>query len=649
MANRLGVETSPYLQQHADNPVDWWPWGPQAFAEAQRLGRPVFVSIGYAACHWCHVMAHESFEDADTAAVMNEQFINIKVDREERPEVDAVYMNAIQVQGEGGGWPLSAFCMPDGRPFFLGTYFAPTPRFGRPSFRDMLRILADAFANKRDQVEDNAAALIEGLGRFDEHYRKGASASLQSPSTLTASTLVASGRQVAERCDPKYGGLRGAPKFPSCSTLEVLARAARQSFGEQAHAAFAQWCSGMVDGGIYDHLGGGWARYAVDEKWLVPHFEKMLYDQAQLLSICASAHSLIPEDPRYPERIVETIGFLQRELSDAAGGLWSSLDADSEGEEGKYYVWTPAQLGAALGKRDTLVFAAAYGVTQVGNFEHGTTVLSRISARDSAYEEEDLARMRQALLAARQHRVRPGTDDKVLASWNGLAISGLLASWRATGYAPALELARRVADFLQREMFRDGALARIWGKGSSRLDGTLEDYAFCALAFLELAEAMLQVTAEGTIDDSIAVPYWQLGRSLVEAIRTRFVEALLRIGIVCDHHESLALAERYLGERLGGDTANAGVTQARLLAALDFYLHHQVVVISEGRGAAQLLAQTRRAAMPTTCPTGSWAAASIRDGKTANQTGQAQAYVCRGATCSAPVSDPAALFALLRS
>ncbi len=693
MANRLGNETSPYLKQHADNPVAWWPWGDEAFAEARRLGKPVFVSIGYAACHWCHVMAHESFEDKDTAAVMNERYINVKVDREERPEVDAIYMNAIQVQGEGGGWPLSAFCLPDGRPFFLGTYFPPVPRFGRPGFREMLRLIADAFEKQRDQVEENAQGLMYGLGRVDAHYRKGAKerGGAVGGEGLSASMIVAAGRQLAERCDAKLGGLTGAPKFPSCSSLDVLARAGRQTFGDKAKAAHLLWCGGLADGGIYDHLGGGWARYSVDEQWLVPHFEKMLYDQGQILAACAAAHGFSPEDGRWRERIVETVAFLSRELSDESGGLWSSLDADSEGHEGKYYVWTPGELEAALGKRDAMVFGAAYGVRQHGNFE-GKNVLTRWSEaagkkaggmRGSRYEEEDLAGMRDKLLAARQRRVRPGTDDKVLTGWNGLAISGLVAAWRATGHAPALALARRVASFLEKEMITGGeggvALARIWGNGTARLDGTLEDYAFTALAFLELAEAL--GGEEGAAK-------WRRGRELVAAIRERFVEevdgavvfylsaggdgllvhrpeshhdgaipsaaavaveALLRVALVNEDGEALALAERYMGERLTQDAASAAVTTARLLGALDFYLHHQLVVVSAGAGREALLEAARGAASPVVCVVGEWAAASLVEGKQAAEDGAAQAYVCRGATCSAPVREVAALRALLAS
>jgi uncharacterized protein YyaL (SSP411 family) len=674
MPNRLAAESSPYLRQHADNPVDWWPWGPDAFAEARRLDKPVFVSIGYAACHWCHVMAHESFEDAQTAAVMNERFINIKVDREEHPDVDAIYMNAIQVQGEGGGWPLSAFCLPDGRPYFLGTYFPVEPRFGRPGFGELLVALSDGYRLRRGDAEDNALALLDGLDRVDAHYRRGALSA--DPAALSASLLIAAGRQLAERCDARHGGLGGAPKFPSSSTHDLLARASRFPHGEPAREAFDRWAHGMAEGGIYDHLGGGFARYSVDARWLVPHFEKMLYDQAQLLGIYASVAAMAGAFAvRAEEVIAETVGFLARELSDPAGGLWSSLDADSEGEEGKFYVWTPDELRAALGPAGALVFAHAYAVTQAGNFEHGASVLSRATPRTSAAEEDQLAELRRTLFEVRARRVRPGTDDKVLAGWNGLAISGLVAAWRGSGHEPALALALRVARFVRDALVDGDRLARVYHHGAARLDGTLDDYAFVAAAMFDLAEA--------TLDRA----WWDLGARLAGAIRDKFVaeedgvvvfylapagdpllvhrpeshhdgaipsgaaiatQALLRLGLVAGDAAALALAERYLVQRLtGATTANAWASSG-LLAALDLYLHAQVLVVTEGAGRDALLAAARRVHAPTLCIAGPWAAASILEGKTAAGSA-ARAFVCTGPTCSPPASEPAALTALLRA
>jgi uncharacterized protein YyaL (SSP411 family) len=674
MPNRLAAESSPYLRQHADNPVDWWPWGEEAFAEAKRRELPVFVSIGYAACHWCHVMAHESFEDEATAKLMNEKFINIKIDREERPDVDAIFMNAIMVQGEGGGWPLSAFCLPDGRPYFLGTYFPKVARFNRPSFKDLLGAMADAFKTRRADAEDNALALLDGLQRVDEHYRRGAIDADREK--LTTSLIVMAGRQLAERCDKERGGLGGAPKFPSSSSHDLLARAGRFPFGEPAREMFDAWAWGMSEGGIYDHLGGGFARYAVDAKWLVPHFEKMLYDQAQLLGIYASSAAMNGDfAERGREVIRETVAFLERELSDPHGGLWSSLDADSEGEEGKFYVWTPAQLKAALGTVDALVFAQAYGVTEQGNFEHATSVLSRITERSSKAEEEHLAELRAKLLAERAKRVRPGTDDKVLSGWNGLAISGLVAAWRATAHAPALALALRVAEFLNKEMISGGKIARVFHEGKTKpLDGTLDDYAFVAQGFLELAEA--------TGDRA----WWDLAVGLAGTIRARFVaerdgvvmfflapdddkllvhrpeshhdgaipsgaaiavQALTRIGLVGGDASALELAEKYLLQRLAGVTGvNAWATSA-LLAALDLDLKPRILVVSEGTGREVLLASARRAYAPTLCIAGPWAAPSFLEGKTAAPDGAARAYVCSATACSPPTTQPDELLQLL--
>jgi uncharacterized protein YyaL (SSP411 family) len=675
MPNRLAAESSPYLRQHADNPVEWWPWEADAFAEAKRADKPVFVSIGYAACHWCHVMAHESFEDEATAKLMNELFVNIKVDREERPDVDAIYMNAIQVMGEGGGWPLSAFCLPDGRPYFLGTYFPLEPRFGRPSFRDLLRAMHDAYRKRRADAEDNALALIDGLQRVDEHYRRGAEGG--QVAKLDASLIIGAGKQLAERCDPKHGGLGGAPKFPSSSSHDLLARAGRLPFGNPARDAFDGWARGMAEGGIYDHLGGGFARYSVDAKWLVPHFEKMLYDQAQLLGIFASVAAMGGAFAlRAEEVIAETVAFLERELGDPVGGLWSSLDADSEGEEGKFYAWTPAQVREVLGPLNTVVFAGAYGVTDAGNFEHKTTVLSRVTARVSPHEEEQLADLRAKLFAVRARRVRPGTDDKVLAAWNGLAISGLVAAWRATQHQPALTLALRVASFLRDHMIKDKRIARVFHAGATKqLDGTLDDYAFVAQGLLELAEAT---------GDRL---WWDLGVKLLDTVRSDFVEdrdgvvifylpaagdpllvhrpeshhdgaipsgaaiatqALLRVGLVAGDQAALALAEKYLAQRLTATTGvNAWATSA-LLGALDLYLHVKELVVTDGEGRTELLAAARRCYSPTLAIAGPWAQPSILDGKSSDG-GRARAFVCRGQTCSPPVTDPAELVKLLSS
>ncbi len=665
MPNRLAGESSPYLVQHAANPVDWYPWGAEAFARAAREDKPVFVSIGYAACHWCHVMAHESFEDPAIAALMNELFVNVKVDREERPDVDTIYMNAIQVLGEGGGWPLSAFCLPDGRPYFLGTYFPVQDRYNRPSFSKVLRAMAQAYREEREKVMENVEGLVEGLGQVDRHYRGQPVAG-----GVNAAMLVAAGRQIVARCDAEHGGLAGAPKFPSSSAHELLARVARLGFGAPAREAFVRWADQMAAGGLYDHLGGGFARYSVDERWAVPHFEKMLYDQGQLLAIYADGYALTSA-PRYAQVIEETVAYLGRELSDAAGGLAASQDADSEGEEGKFYVWTPAEVRAALGLVDSLSFCKAYGVTSAGNFEHGATVLARVTPPGARSDEAHLASLRATLFAARRARVAPATDDKVLAGWNGLALSGLVRAWNATGQPAALALARRVGDFLLTTMITGDRLARVYKAGATKLDGTLEDYAFVAGGLFELGEATLDAR------------YWDAAAALIGAVRARFydptdggvfyltaaddpeplihrpeshhdgampsgvavaVEGLIRLGYVRGDDDALAMAERYLERRLVSGALDP-LGAARLLGALDLFLHAQCVVVTAGAGADELRAAARAAYAPTRVMVGPWAAAAVLAGKDAGAT--ARAYVCRGPVCALPVDDPAALAALL--
>jgi len=673
MVNRLATESSPYLVQHRDNPVDWYPWGPEAFAAARAEDKPIFVSIGYAACHWCHVMAHESFESEAIARLMNELFINIKVDREERPDVDAIYMNAIQIMGQGGGWPLSAFCTPDGKPFYLGTYFPPEDRYGRPGFPAVLRAMAQAYAEQREKIDENTEALLDGLRQVDEHFRKGANQG--SAAALDTGMLVTAGRQLAQRNDPVHGGLGSKPKFPSPSSHDLLARAGRLEFGKPARDAFLLQAEHMARGGIYDHLGGGFARYSVDERWLVPHFEKMLYDNAQLLGIYGDAYALT-RNPAYAQVIDETIGWLTREMQHQSGALYASQDADSEGEEGKFYVWTPAEVRAVLGPADAIFFEKAYGVTQAGNFEHGTTVLSRVTPPGATSDEQALARMRARLFEARTRRIPPGTDTKVLSGWNGMAVSGAVRAWEATGNPRALDLARTVATFLAREMLHEGdtRLWRVFKDGHKKLEGTLDDYAFVAHGFFRMAEA----TGEDL--------WWQRGARLSSTMIERFyeerdgvgiffmtpadaddllihrpeshsdgaipsgasvaVECLLRLGLVAGDTRAMTIAERFLAGR-AGQAAENPFAFSRLLAALDQYLHGIELVITAGSGRDDLLTAARRAHAPTLMIAGPWGAPSLFEGRNSTPDGKAQAFVCRGQTCSAPVTDPQALAELL--
>jgi uncharacterized protein YyaL (SSP411 family) len=677
MPNRLATESSPYLLQHKDNPVDWYPWGTEAFEAARVQDKPVFVSIGYAACHWCHVMEHESFENPAIAGLMNELFVNVKVDREERPDVDAIYMNAIQIMGQGGGWPLSAFCTPDGKPYFLGTYFPPEDRYGRPGFPAMLRAMAQAYREQRDKVEQNTDAILEGLRHVDEHFRKGASGG--SVGALDAGMIITAARQLAQRSDPVHGGLGSKPKFPSPSTHELLGRAGRLEFGQPAREAFVLQARQMARGGIYDHLGGGFARYSVDEKWLVPHFEKMLYDNAQLLGIygdyCALAQD--PDATRVADQVIgETIVWLTREMQHRSGALYASQDADSEGEEGKFYVWTPVQIRDTLGQADAIFFEKAYGVTASGNFEHGTTVLSRVTERGAESDERALADMRARLFAVREKRVPPATDTKVLSGWNGLAVSGAIRAWEATGNPRALELARAVAEFLAGEMlYEQGTrLWRVFKDGHKKLEGTLEDYAFVTHAFLRMAEA--------TGDDA----WWQRGARLADVMLDRFyeepggvgvfymtpanadellvhrpeshsdgaipsgssvaVDCLVRLGLMSGNARALDVAERYLAGRAAQATENP-FAFSRLSSALDQYLHGIELVVSPGTGREALIEAARRAYAPSLMIAGAWAAPSLLEGRGSAPDGAARAFVCRGQTCSAPVTEPQALVELL--
>ncbi|HTE52368.1 MAG TPA: thioredoxin domain-containing protein [Kofleriaceae bacterium] len=675
MANRLAGETSPYLLQHAENPVDWYPWGDEAFARARAEDRPIFLSIGYAACHWCHVMAHESFENPEIAALMNSLFVNVKVDREERPDVDAVYMNAIHVMGEHGGWPLSAFCDAGGAPYYLGTYYPPDDKHGRPGFGRVLKTMAEVFREKREQVEQNTSAVLEGLRRMDEHFRRHAERGGGTLADLDQGTLIAAGRQLAQTCDPHNGGLGSRPKFPSSSAHDLLGRAGRLPFGKPAREAFLLQCEHMAAGGIYDHLGGGFARYSVDERWLVPHFEKMLYDNGQLLSIYGDAFAMTGA-ARHAEVIEETVAWLEREMLDPAGGLFASQDADSEGEEGKFYAWTPAEVAEVLGG-DADSFCRAYGVTEQGNFEHGASVLSRVTEAGEPAEEAALAAMRRTMFEARRARIAPATDTKVLSSWNGLALSGLLRAHQATGSATARRLAGRVADFLAGVMLHgEGRIWRVYKDGRARMDGTIDDYAMVARGFLAMAEAT---------GDQV---WWQRGAALVGSIIERFygeeggvgvfylpasdsedrlvhrpesnqdgampsgsavaLECMVLLGRVAGDGRAMEIAERYLAARAGA-AASQPYSAARLLAALDLAMDGVELVVTEGAGRAALDQAAGRAYAPTLARVGPWAQESLLAGKTATADGRAQAYVCRGQTCSAPVSDPAALVALLGS
>ncbi|HVO17250.1 MAG TPA: thioredoxin domain-containing protein [Alphaproteobacteria bacterium] len=477
--NRLGQETSPYLLQHAHNPVHWYAWGPEAFAEAAASNRPILLSVGYAACHWCHVMAHESFEDAATAALMNELFVNIKVDREERPDIDTIYQHALALTGEHGGWPLTMFLTPKGEPFWGGTYFPPQARYGRPAFRDVLKRIAEIYRNEHDKVTANTTALRDALAHLSHNHPAGA---------VPIAVIDQLARQFMSMIDTAQGGLKGAPKFPQVPVFELLWRAWRRTGTRAYRDAVTITLDRMSQGGIYDHVGGGFARYSVDDYWLVPHFEKMLYDNAQLIDLLTLAWQET-RSALYAARAAETVGWVAREMTTAEGGFASSLDADSEGEEGKYYVWTEDEIDRLLGA-DAAAFKAAYDVAALGNWEHKSILnRSRSPLLGAPDAEAKLARSRAILLAERAKRVPPGLDDKVLADWNGLMIAALANAGRVFDHKDWIDLAARAFTFVRMTMTDNGRVRHSWRAGRAVHAATLDDYANLGRAALALYEA----------------------------------------------------------------------------------------------------------------------------------------------------------------
>lgn len=499
--NRLGSATSPYLLQHADNPVDWWEWGPEAFAEAKRRNVPILLSVGYAACHWCHVMAHESFEDQATADYLNEHYVSIKVDREERPDVDAVYMQAVTAMTGHGGWPMTVVMDHEGAPFFAGTYLPDQPRHGSPSFTQVLRALSDAWVNKGDDVRATASNVAEHLRR---------EASLPSYA-VTGERIEAAVATLAKEFDAMAGGFGGPPKFPPTMVLEFLRRVSTGSTSgaQQARHMLARTTAAMAGSGMYDQVGGGFARYAVDRGWVVPHFEKMLYDNAQLIGLYARLGT------EQGDRVAtESADFLLRELRTAEGGFASALDADSpieaggHAEEGLFYVWTPTQLVAELGPDEGAWAAELFGVTAEGTFEHGTSTLQLRHYPADADGRERLAHVRRVLYDARERRPRPARDDKVVAAWNGLAISGLVDAARRLGRPDYLQAALEAGELLLRLHLDEDRLLRVSRDGTAGPHaGVLEDYGCVASGFLALAQATADprwlTAATGLIDTAL--------------------------------------------------------------------------------------------------------------------------------------------------
>ncbi|HWN83447.1 MAG TPA: thioredoxin domain-containing protein [Candidatus Udaeobacter sp.] len=509
--NRLAQEKSPYLLQHALNPVDWYPWGEAAFTKARSENKPIFLSIGYATCHWCHVMERESFEDPAIAAFLNQHFVPIKVDREERPDVDQVYMQAVMAMAGQGGWPLSVFLTPDRRPFFGGTYFPPDDRFGRPGFPRLLGALAQAWQERRAEVTETAQQLTTHLAGAMRGGRAGSAA-------LDESWFALGIQQAASSFDRVWGGFGRAPKFPRSHLLSFLLAAQARSGDPEVLPMVELTLDRMARGGMHDHLGGGFHRYSTDERWLVPHFEKMLYDQALIARSYLEAYQVTGNEA-YAAVARAIFDYVRRDLRSPEGAFYSAEDADSEGEEGKFYVWTPAELEALLGPEDGRLFGRIYGATADGNFEHGTSILhlprtlAEVAADERVTPEalaSRLAVMREKLLAVRAHRIRPLLDDKVLTDWNGLMIGAFAYGARALGEPAYAETAAAAARFVLERLRTPAGLLKRYRDGEAAGDGFLDDYAFLAWGLLELHAA--------TQDPF----YLAVGRELAQEIVERF-------------------------------------------------------------------------------------------------------------------------------
>jgi len=667
--NKLRESTSPYLLQHQHNPVNWRMWGERTLAEAKAGNKPILLSVGYAACHWCHVMAHESFEDEGIAALMNALFVNIKIDREERPDLDAIYQQALQLLGQQGGWPLTMFLMPDGRPFWGGTYFPKDARYGRPGFGDVLKFVSEIFHKEPDKVANNVAAIGEAMQKL---------ATPKSGGEISMALIDRIADRLLEAVDPEQGGIGGAPKFPQPAIFTLLWRAYRRSGRVEFKNAVTTTLTRMAQGGIYDHLGGGLARYSTDADWLVPHFEKMLYDNAEFIQLLTLVWQET-KDPLYEKRVRETVAWLEREMLAAPDdknnrAFAASLDADSEGEEGKFYVWTDREIDQVLGAEADF-FGAQYDVSQDGNWE-GMTILNRSQKPvllDAAGEAR-LAAARAKLLERRSGRIRPGWDDKVLADWNGLMISALAEAGMVFGEPHWIDLASSAFAFVRRNMMRAGRLFHAWRESKLAHPATLDDHADLARAALLLHEA----TGEPH--------YLDAAREFVTLLDTHFWDAanggyfmtaddtkdmVIRPKSVSDNAvpngngvmvEVLARLYHLTGDPRFEDRARALVAAfagevernffplATYFNANAFLGNVQEVVIIGRRDASDtkaLVAATLARSLPDrllqiVTPDASLPEIHPAFGKT-QQDGKATAYVCRHNTCGLPITDPEAL------
>jgi hypothetical protein len=660
--NMLANETSPYLLQHADNPVHWYPWGDAALARAREEKKPIMLSIGYAACHWCHVMAHESFEDDDTAAVMNELFINIKVDREERPDLDAIYQGALSLMAEQGGWPLTMFCTPEGKPFWGGTYFPPRAGMGRPGFPDLLEHIDKIYRTEEEKVQTNTGAILQALGEM---------ANLQPGTAPGPEDITTFADAIAEQIDTRHGGFGTAPKFPQCGVLQLM----WAHGSETARDAVTLTLDRMAQGGIYDHLGGGFARYSTDAAWLAPHFEKMLYDNAQLLELYALAWRGT-KSPLYAQRAEETVGWLAREMTHPDGGLYATLDADSEGVEGKFYVWSEAEIDTVLGA-DSGPFKDAYDVRPQGNWD-GHNILNR--TRDPELKDADtearLAAARAKLFEVRAPRIRPALDDKILTDWNGLMVAGLVEAAMTFERPDWLAAARNAYRFVREQLSATLAdnsieLSHSWRNGEARHLATLDDYAALMTGALALHEATgefqllndaggLAAYIEGHFASPDGACFFtsDLATDVIIRTRTGFDNAtpagngLLAIALTRMFYLTgdTVYRARATGivEAFAGEIENNPFGYGTLLRAAGLLAGAvQVAIIGEAPDTKALHAAAYKGAaadriVSVISPGDALPGGHPAKGKT-QVDGKATAYVCRGPVCSLPITDAAEL------
>jgi uncharacterized protein len=670
MANRLIDETSPYLLQHAHNPVDWYPWGEEALQRARAENKPILLSIGYSACHWCHVMERESFEDPEIARLMNDNFVNIKVDREERPDLDTIYMEAVQAMSGHGGWPMTVFLTPDGVPFYGGTYFPPTDRLGMPGFQRVLTSVAEAYRRAPDEIRRSAEQLRSRLGGSLMGHEAGA---------LDERVAAAAYQGLVASFDARHGGFGGAPKFPQPMNLEFLLRYYKRTGEPHALAMARVTLDHMRRGGIYDQLGGGFHRYSTDDVWLVPHFEKMLYDNALLARVYLEAYQ-VTGDEAYRQVVEETLGYVLREMTSPEGGFYSAQDADSEGEEGKFFIWTPREIAEVLGPEDAPLVAAYYGVTEQGNFE-GRNILHLARPAEEVAQAHGVSpqkvhaaveRARRLLFAAREKRVKPGRDEKILTAWNGLMLRAFAEAARVLGRTDDRATAEKNAAFLLANLRRDGRLLRTYKDGRARLNGYVEDYAALADGLLALYEVTFEPRwfAEArTLAEEMLRHFWDdteggffntsddheqlisrpkdLFDNAVPAGNSMAVDVLLRLGALTGEGRYAEHAERTL-QALSGVIPRAPGAFGRLLAALEFLLATPTEVAIAGDLAAPdtqaLLAVVNGAYLPSvvtavTRPGAVEAGVALLEGR-AMVDGRAAAYVCHHFACRRPVTTP---------